>query len=449
MRCQSRRLPMKFLKFECDSELTAQACIRARSFPPRREVFGAIDLYEATTRSVEEGDAVVLATLRGKTAEFFAIGLVTRVDHHTQDHQVRWLATPGKVETPRPGLGRQQWLKWSAFKFEAAPAARYGLPQLLDELSVDEATRERRQMVLALMTSDGYTGTRLTTVPRVCDLLGRLLEDGFSVYPTGRGNDRKGTIQIQSGGLQVGYVPGDGDPPDMLVGLPVLRPGEREPRQAVLEPFGDAELLTLARKLGAEPSHLQLITHTPQQYVRITDLDTAVQAMHATAALVDRDYLPPDQAGRDASRERDERDIKRRHADNPAECLRLIKARNGQGRFREDIMEKFEGKCAVSGLSLRQALRASHVLAWSLCDNDNQRLDVDNGLLLSADLDVLFDRYLISFDSEGKLMRSPKLTDHLQHHWPLGDLRRRPSTAQLVYLRRHNEVFRRLAGLQR
>jgi hypothetical protein len=443
---------MKFLKFECASLENAQRCIGAGTFPPRVAAAVPYDTYAVRAKSVREGDAVVLATWRGDKAEFFAIGLVVKADIQALSHQVCWLATPGKFEVPGTGSGRKNWLEKTAFKIEAGPASDYGLPQLVAELSSDEFTRAERRSVLALMTAEGYTDSRLATVPQVCDLLGRLMEDGFTVFPTGKRRDngpeaRKGTIQVESGGHQVAYVPGGAYSPRHLIGLPVLWPDDSEPRQAVPPAFGSVDLQRLAADVGVEPAHLELVRLSGNQYVRITDFASAVKAVHATASLVDPTYSPPERAGRDFFQDRDERDIRRRHAARPAQCMRLVKARRGQGTYRDEVLAKFNGRCAVSGLALSQALRASHILAWSRCDNDDQRLDANNGLLLSADLDALFDRYLISFDRNGTLMQSPLLDPHREHHWPLGNLLRRPTDEQYAYLRRHNEVFEHLSKL--
>ena len=55
-------------------------------------------------------------------------------------------------------------------------------------------------------------------------------------------------------------------------------------------------------------------------------------------------------------------------------------------------------------------LRASHIVPWAECETDALRLDVHNGLLLSALWDAAFDAGLISFADDGTVLRSPKLT---------------------------------------
>lgn len=83
----------------------------------------------------------------------------------------------------------------------------------------------------------------------------------------------------------------------------------------------------------------------------------------------------------------------------------LINARLGQGGFRDALVEIWGGKCALTGLDIEPALRASHIKAWQHSDN-RERLDASNGLLLAASVDALFDGYLISLDDDGSLLVS-------------------------------------------
>jgi predicted restriction endonuclease len=52
-------------------------------------------------------------------------------------------------------------------------------------------------------------------------------------------------------------------------------------------------------------------------------------------------------------------------------------------------------------------LRASHIVPWADCD-DEQRLDIHNGLLLSALWDGAFDQGLVSFADDGAVLASPQ-----------------------------------------
>jgi predicted restriction endonuclease len=83
------------------------------------------------------------------------------------------------------------------------------------------------------------------------------------------------------------------------------------------------------------------------------------------------------------------------------EAERIVVQRVGQDIFRAALDQYWIGKCAVTGVSDRALLRASHILPWSKCERDDQRLDVFNGILLVAHLDAAFDAALLSFDENG------------------------------------------------
>ena len=83
----------------------------------------------------------------------------------------------------------------------------------------------------------------------------------------------------------------------------------------------------------------------------------------------------------------------------------LIVARRGQGLFKERVME-IETRCRITGVTNPIHLRASHCKPWR--DSDNQeRLNGENGLLLTPTIDHLFDRGFISFEDSGVLIVSP------------------------------------------
>jgi hypothetical protein len=89
---------------------------------------------------------------------------------------------------------------------------------------------------------------------------------------------------------------------------------------------------------------------------------------------------------------------------------RLVVQRIGQDIFRKNLMEYWQGRCPLTGITDPALLRASHIVPWSECTDDAQRLDVHNGLLLSALWDAAFDRALVTFDDEGKPEFSPTLS---------------------------------------
>lgn len=90
---------------------------------------------------------------------------------------------------------------------------------------------------------------------------------------------------------------------------------------------------------------------------------------------------------------------------------RLVRQRVGQQTFRTAMLDYWGNTCAVTGIAIPEALRASHAKPWAECASDAERLDVFNGFLLSANLDALFDRFLVSFDEEGRLLVSNAITE--------------------------------------
>jgi len=83
----------------------------------------------------------------------------------------------------------------------------------------------------------------------------------------------------------------------------------------------------------------------------------------------------------------------------------VIQARRGQGIFRQRV-SMLERHCRVTGVSNHEHLWASHCKPWRDSTNE-QRLDGENGLLLTPSIDHLFDRGFIGFEGNGALLISP------------------------------------------
>jgi putative restriction endonuclease len=83
----------------------------------------------------------------------------------------------------------------------------------------------------------------------------------------------------------------------------------------------------------------------------------------------------------------------------------LIIARRGQGLFKQRVMA-IERHCRITHVDNLIHLRASHCKPWRDCANA-ERLDGENGLLLTPSIDHLFDRGFISFEGNGNLIVSP------------------------------------------
>lgn len=113
--------------------------------------------------------------------------------------------------------------------------------------------------------------------------------------------------------------------------------------------------------------------------------------------------------------------------------------RVGQPDFRRDLLKRWKS-CAVTGCTVEAALRASHMKPWAV-STSQERLDPFNGLLLTANLDALFDAGLISFDGDGRILISSGIK---QTDYPLlgisAEMRlRKINTAHEPYLEYHRQ----------
>nr|WP_256353604.1 HNH endonuclease [Aeromonas sp. sif2416] len=126
------------------------------------------------------------------------------------------------------------------------------------------------------------------------------------------------------------------------------------------------------------------------------------------------------------------------------EKLQLTKARIGQGNFRRDL-EKIEPACRVTGVTNKALLIASHIKPWSKCEDNADRLDGHNGLLLSPHIDKLFDRGWITFTDSGDLLCAEPSIELALQQWGVElPLNVGPFNAkQAAFLEFHrDEIFR-------
>lgn len=92
----------------------------------------------------------------------------------------------------------------------------------------------------------------------------------------------------------------------------------------------------------------------------------------------------------------------------PTEREQLMRARRGQGLFRKRVLG-VEAVCRVTGIDKPSLLIASHIKPWRACSTASERLDGYNGLMLAPHADFLFDRGLLGFEDDGRLLLSSKL----------------------------------------
>lgn len=121
----------------------------------------------------------------------------------------------------------------------------------------------------------------------------------------------------------------------------------------------------------------------------------------------------------------------------------LVLARRGQGLFRTRV-SAVERRCRLTGIENPAYLKASHTKPWRDASNE-ERLDGENGLLLSPDVDHLFDRGLISFENSGKVLVSPVADLDAIARLGLGEALSRNagsfSSGQRAYLEYHRDFI--------
>ncbi|MGE7414462.1 HNH endonuclease [Methylobacterium tarhaniae] len=116
-------------------------------------------------------------------------------------------------------------------------------------------------------------------------------------------------------------------------------------------------------------------------------------------------------------------------------------ARLGQTRFRNALMDRWSRRCAVTGLPLPELLRASHIKPWR-DSTPAERLDPHNGLLLAVHVDGLFDRGLVTFEDDGRLIASSALDEAVRTQLGLNGLQINGlSTENRRYLVLHRSVY--------
>lgn len=87
-----------------------------------------------------------------------------------------------------------------------------------------------------------------------------------------------------------------------------------------------------------------------------------------------------------------------------------------KNQLKEEVEDKFKvTKCMLEKLSY-PSLVASHIKPFIQCLNDDEAYDPNNGLLLSRNMDILFDQGYISFNNDGTIMYSPQLNEEVTKH---------------------------------
>ncbi len=98
------------------------------------------------------------------------------------------------------------------------------------------------------------------------------------------------------------------------------------------------------------------------------------------------------------------------HSREGREKIVEVRQRINQSVFRRWTLSNYNQECCVTGINVPQLLRASHISAWAL--DERNRMNPENGLCLSATYDAAFDRHLISFDDDLRMVLSKCIRDY-------------------------------------
>lgn len=87
--------------------------------------------------------------------------------------------------------------------------------------------------------------------------------------------------------------------------------------------------------------------------------------------------------------------------------LRAVKTRVNQNVFRQIVVANYSGKCTITGIDIPELLFASHIIPWS--KNEEERLNPENGICLSALYDKAYDKGLIGINEKFEILISSDL----------------------------------------
>lgn len=89
--------------------------------------------------------------------------------------------------------------------------------------------------------------------------------------------------------------------------------------------------------------------------------------------------------------------------------VREVKTRVNQSVFRSIVVSNYHGKCALTGIDMPELLVASHIKPWAI--DKQERLNPENGICLSSLYDAAFDKGLIGFGQDYRVILSPRILD--------------------------------------
>ena len=160
------------------------------------------------------------------------------------------------------------------------------------------------------------------------------------------------------------------------------------------------------------------------------------------------EYAPDYLSEQDFSEEEQEENVKTDASIPETERNAIIRARKGQGEYREKLLLECPF-CPITLVNDERLLVASHIKPWAAPGITNaERIDPKNGLALTPTYDKLFDRGFISFTDDKKMMVSPWLSPMNQKRLNIYDGKLIPhlpmNAKRNVYMQYHRDyVFKK------
>lgn len=211
--------------------------------------------------------------------------------------------------------------------------------------------------------------------------------------------------------------------------------------QELKQPFEPQEYFDEIKPLLPKKySPMQSTGKVQQAYLfEITQEFFEILLSHSDVKLTSLGDIKPYLADHETQDEIHETEITQRVNIGPLEKDNLVKSRRGQGIFKTNV-KMIEKECRVTKLRDKDFLIASHIKPWKDSD-DTEKIDGNNGLLLSPHVDKLFDSGLISFSDNGDLLISSKLNVDVLKIWGIKERLNagRFSPEQTAYLKFHRE----------
>ena len=147
--------------------------------------------------------------------------------------------------------------------------------------------------------------------------------------------------------------------------------------------------------------YIYTVKHVKELLAEVLDADVSLLDAHSFLMMLVYEIIDPAQEHIEVNESSTQNIIE------STEFESRVLSRRGQGLFRKRVIANWGG-CSVTGLQNEKLLISSHIKPWKDADNQ-ERLDGNNGFLLTPNLDMCFDKGLITFDVNGKVIISPVL----------------------------------------